>query len=289
VLRQLVKYWRSLGIRLLPYLDDFLFMAPSFVEPSELAARVLRDFQSAGFVVNMDKSVLHPSQSTTHLGMIVDSVSGQFEVPAHRWDKLQAAIRSITSATRHRVPVRQLAGCVGQIISMRVALGPVVHLYTRYLYEVINQALGWSGWVTVSQTALEELSFWSSMTRTSFRGPIWPPSRAVSIHMATDASEGAWGGVLLSVSNQQMPRQTRAHEFFTPEEQRQSSTMRELLGILGSLQSFLPLCSGAEVYVQTDSQNVVFVQQRGSRRVWLNAVAKKLFLVLLRAPDCAPH
>ena len=137
-------------------------MAPSFVEASELAARVLRDFQSAGFVVNMDKSVLHPSQSTTHLGMIVDSVSGQFEVPAHRWDKLQAAIRSLTSAPRNRVPIRQLASCVGQIISMRVALGPVVHLYTRYLYEVINQALGWSGWVTVSQTALEELSFWSS-------------------------------------------------------------------------------------------------------------------------------
>jgi hypothetical protein len=44
VLRQLVKYWRSRGIRLLPYLDDFLFMAISFVEASELAARVLRDF-----------------------------------------------------------------------------------------------------------------------------------------------------------------------------------------------------------------------------------------------------
>ncbi len=125
-------------------------MSPSFVGAFELAARILRDFQNFGFVVNMNKSVLHPSQSTTYMGMIVDSVSGQFEVPVHRWDKLQAAIRGLGSAPRNRVPVRQLASCVGQIISMKVALGPVVHLYTRYMYEVINQALGWSGWVTVS-------------------------------------------------------------------------------------------------------------------------------------------
>ncbi len=103
-----------------------------------------------------------------------------------------------------------------------------------------------------------------------FRGPIWPPSRSVRINIATDASDGAWGGVLLGVSNQQMPSQTWAHEFFTPEEQRQSSTLRELLGVQGSMQSFLSLCQGAEVYVQTDSQNVVYVQQRGSKKNWLN-------------------
>ncbi len=179
----------------------------------------------------MDKSALHPSQSTTHLGMIVDSVSGQFDVPVHQWDKLEAAIRGLSSAPRNRVPVRQVASCVGQIISMKVALGPVVHLYTGFMYEVINKARGWSGWVTVSQAALEEMSFWPSTARTSFRGPILPPSRAVSIHIATYASEGAWGGVLLGVSNQQMPRQTRAHEFFTLEERGQSSTLRELLGV----------------------------------------------------------
>ena len=102
---------------------------------------------------------------------------------------------------------------------MKVALGPVVHLYTRFLYEAISQAPGWSCWVTVSQAALEELSFWAATPRTLFRGPKWPPSRSVRIDMATDASDGAWGGVLLGVSNQQMPSQTWAHEFFTREEQ----------------------------------------------------------------------
>ena len=99
-------------MRLLPYLDDFLFMSPSFEGASELAAMILKDCQDAGFVVNMDKSVLHPSQSTIHLGMIVDSVSGRFEVPVHRWDKFQDAIKCLSSAYRNQVPVRQLASCV---------------------------------------------------------------------------------------------------------------------------------------------------------------------------------
>ncbi len=42
---------------------------------------------------------------------------------------------------------------------MKVALGLGVHLYTRFLYETVNQALEWSSWVTVLQAALEELSF----------------------------------------------------------------------------------------------------------------------------------
>ena len=92
--------------------------------------------------------------------------------------------------------------------------------------------------MTVSHTALEELSFWAASARTPFKGPIGPPPRAVRIHMATDASGGARGGVLLGVSIQQMPEQSITRVFFTLEEQGQSPTLRELLGILGSLQSF---------------------------------------------------
>ena len=69
--------------------------------------------------------------------------------------------------------------------------------------------------MTVSQTALEELSFWSVFAGIPFRGPIGPPPRAVCIHMATDASGGAWSVVLLGVPYQQVPEQARARGFFT--------------------------------------------------------------------------
>ena len=144
-----MHHCKNLGIRLLPYLNDFLFMSTSREAALQLSFRILRDFREAGFVVNMEKSLLHPSQSIIHLGMMVNSVTGQFEVPSRRWEKLQAAIKALCSAHRNRVPVRLLASCVGLIISMKVALGPVVHRYTRFLYEVINQVPRWSCWVTL--------------------------------------------------------------------------------------------------------------------------------------------
>ncbi len=115
-----------------------MLMSMSREEALQLSSKILRDFRDASFVVNLEKSMLLPSQSIVPLGMIVDSVTGQFEVPTPRLDKLPTSIKALCSAHRNRVPIRQLASCVGQIISMKVALGPVVHLYTRFLYEVID-------------------------------------------------------------------------------------------------------------------------------------------------------
>ncbi len=63
-----MKHWREGGARLLLFFYDFMFMSPSFGESLELAARILRDFMEAGFVVNLEKSMLQPSQSITQLG-----------------------------------------------------------------------------------------------------------------------------------------------------------------------------------------------------------------------------
>ena len=44
VMRELVMYWRKGGIRLLPYLGDFLFMAKGFWQCARLAGKVEADF-----------------------------------------------------------------------------------------------------------------------------------------------------------------------------------------------------------------------------------------------------
>ena len=63
-----MKYWRNLGIRLLPYLDDFMFMSTSREEALQLSNGILWDFRDVGFVVNMEKSMLHLSQSIEEQG-----------------------------------------------------------------------------------------------------------------------------------------------------------------------------------------------------------------------------
>ena len=126
-------------------------------------------------LVNLEKSETRPVQRLKHLGMMVDTVSGNFEVTMDRWDKRMSYISRLQQARRARVRVRDVAACGGQILSMKVASGRVVHLFTGFLYQVIDTAPTWSSYVNLSSTALEDLSFWASLSRTSLAGPIWPP------------------------------------------------------------------------------------------------------------------
>jgi len=51
----LVMYWRKGGIRLLPYLDDFLFMAKGCRQCAMLARKVEADLVRTGLTINVPK------------------------------------------------------------------------------------------------------------------------------------------------------------------------------------------------------------------------------------------
>jgi len=68
-----------------------------------------------------------------------------------------------------------------------------------------------------------------------------------------------------------------AREYFSEEEFVESSTYRELLGVLRCLQSMVNLCVGKFVVFQVDAQNLVGVVNRGSPRLKLNELARELF------------
>ena len=72
------------------------------------------------------------------------------------------------------------------------------------------------------------------------------------VQLASDASNIDWGGWLLHTAWQSSPVNNVARDFFEPWERSQSSSMRELLGVLGSLRAFLPWCQDAVVFCQTD-------------------------------------
>ena len=59
LLRPLVKYWRAKGFCIVVYLDDD-WGTDSVENCLNISDRVHRDLQLAGFVVNLEKSVLVP-------------------------------------------------------------------------------------------------------------------------------------------------------------------------------------------------------------------------------------
>ena len=81
-------YLRFRGVQLINYLDDFLFL----VSDSQFTAHrqlVLDTFKSAGLAINESKSHLQFTRLLTHLGFVIDSDSGSFEVPLERWGNFQ--------------------------------------------------------------------------------------------------------------------------------------------------------------------------------------------------------
>ena len=92
----LARSWRADGIRVLIYLDDWLF----FVHPSqvtEVRDKILADCQQAHFRVNHNKSSLSGVTGLNHLGIEVDIGANEFAVPPHKRDRILSAIDAILS------------------------------------------------------------------------------------------------------------------------------------------------------------------------------------------------
>ena len=159
VMRELVMFWRRDGIKLLPYLDDFMFMKSGFWQCVRLARRMERDFVRAGLMINVPKCHSIPAQQRRQLGFDVDSAQGKFQVPADRWEALRVSAGALLSARHGRVQARSLARLTGTVISMHLSWGPVTQLYTRHLYALINSVVSLNCWVELTEEATNELFF----------------------------------------------------------------------------------------------------------------------------------
>ena len=119
----------------------------------------------------------------------------------------------------------------------------------------------------------EELLFWAGTDRPTFTSPIMAPTeRLHSVFLAVDASDRGWGAHLLPLASG-----PPAHGFLLPSERAESSTHREVHGLLRCLQAFDRECAGALVYAQVDNQNVGRITHRGSARPGLTSLAQSLF------------
>ena len=95
--------------------------------------------------------------------------------------------------------------------------------------------------------------------------------KGVSIRIATDASDFAWGGHTMTG-----PLEI-AREYLSDWEAAQSSTYRELLGVSRCLQAMVHRCEGRFVVLQVDAQNLLGIVNRGSPKLGINELARELF------------
>lgn len=281
VLRPVVGYLRSKGVRCLIYLDDILIMALSREESIQHTQLVVDILHRLGFSVNFPKSQLTPATQADFLGFRVDSINMSLQLTPKKLTRLRALLRATynKAATRYLFTPRELAALVGTLTATHPAydLAPlfVRHLRACYLPYAL---LAWDRQVAaISEEAMNELSHWLwSLQESKGRQLIMPTPTML---LTTDASRSGWGAW---VSRPDNPEDTLAHTwgFWAQEEQNRSSNWREATATLLGLRTFHQLLRGHSLKVRTDNQaNVAAINHMGTSVPALCAIAKDTHLL----------
>ncbi|KAM4795568.1 uncharacterized protein WCC33_000623 [Rhinophrynus dorsalis] len=161
LLKPVVHFLRSRGVRMIIYLDDMLIMSQDkerLLSHTELTLRLLT---SLGFLINWDKSVLVPSRSMEFLGFLIDSVHTSLSLPAGKVRSIRRELRVVLR--KGRFSLRTLARIVGLLAASIQAIFPGP-LHYRALQRLkarhLQRGLGYSDVIALSSDAREELVWW---------------------------------------------------------------------------------------------------------------------------------
>ena len=136
--KPILRLLRSQGMLLIIYLDNILLIAPTADLCLAQGKFLMKLLQGLGFLVNINKSVLTPTQSIIFLGFLIDSVNMTISLPE---EKQLAIIQKANSLLgQNLVSIRNLCQFVGMCSVTRPALRQAP-LFYRKIQLSINKVL----------------------------------------------------------------------------------------------------------------------------------------------------
>ncbi|CAI7805384.1 unnamed protein product [Closterium sp. NIES-54] len=250
LIKQLARRWRAMGIRVIPYVDDILFLCDTEAKARATCQSIIHDLNKAGLVINLKKSHLQPTQQLRFLGVELDTDRGQFSIGAERrasiLSTLQALLRE--GKAERKVPVRHIARVTGMLASMSLALGVTTRAFSQGLLQAIQQAPSWNSKVLLDPMAIEELDFWRHEFD-KFNGAPFHVSNSYDAVIHVDASAHSWGATLDKFPG----RRIEASAAMPKHMLEASNTQREIDGVLWALQTFPERIRDQHVLARTDN------------------------------------
>ena len=153
------------GMRVLSYVDDFLVLVRTRREALRHRRRVMEVLSVLGLRRSQDKGHWEVTQRLEHLGLVIDTQRGLFQVTEQRLQKINALARSITQDSKRRrrlVPARRLAQFTGLAQSVYLAVAPA-RFYLRELHNVTSGRKGWGSLVRLSKQSYRDLAWWQDI------------------------------------------------------------------------------------------------------------------------------
>lgn len=272
IMRCLIKYWRTNGIKIACFLDDGLGVSDSYEKTLKNSKFVKNSLKKAGFIVNKEKSVWNPSQKLIWLGIEINLKDCFYCIPQERLLAIQNNIALVINKLPYTT-ARDLAKTCGKLISTKFVLGDIVQLKTRSLYKVIESQLLWDSRVNLKNNdlAIKELFFWKNNLKNFNKRPLRVYDIPNTV-IFSDASSVAIGAIFENKS-----RTYTCHKNLTEEESLESSTWRELLAIDYALKSFSPLIKNSSVHMKTDNFATSLISKKGSTKLNLQKFAESIY------------
>lgn len=252
ITRPILEWARRQGVRISNYLDDWIISAPSRQLAKQHTTLVLNKLQRLGWKVNLEKSILTPTQELEHLGFALDTTRMIAKLPGKKLRDIQKSIRQILQSPRsvHSLTMRLKAATF--------AIFPA-RLYTQHLLRFKNshvkQETDWDIPQSLDQPCVMELKWWLNNLKT-WNGRSWIPTTPAET-LYVDASDTGWGCSW---------KQHRAHGFWTEEESNRSINWRELKAAQLALLTF-PKLRNTTVLIRTDNTtSLSYINKQGGTR-----------------------
>ena len=279
ILRVVMMFLRSSGIRIAAWFDDLLLAASSASLCADQAHTALGTLTELGFLPNYEKSSLTPVQQISHLGLMWDSVSFTVAVLEPKLLDVQEKCRV---ALRSPVRLRHLASILGSIEYFRWGF-PFAAVHYRGLQRFVNAklaaGLSYSSKVTASDEARSDLTWWVDA------GSSLPPRSlapfCADLTLYTDASLLGWGGWVCDGRE--------AFGGWSDDELLDHINVLELRAVLFLFRCFFSRTFDCSICIYSDSTSVVaYINHQGgtasrelcdlSLELWLFCIRRRIFI-----------
>ncbi|XP_047454133.1 uncharacterized protein LOC125016013 [Mugil cephalus] len=263
---------QSQGMKVLPYLDDWLICAPSQSQVALDTTHLLSHVARLGLKVNFTKSCLVPSQSTLFLGMTLDSVAMKACPSPQRVDDILCLLLLFQEGRWLRyVEFLRLLGKLTAAANV-VPLGLLsLRPLQRWLHS-FHFDVRWHRHrrLRVSRCCLLALAPWrerSFLLQGMPLGSIASRREAIT----TDASLSGWGAVW---------QNRTAQGLWSARDRSVHINVLELWAVHRALLFFLPFLRGRHVLIRSDNVSTVshINHQGGTRSAQLLQASRDLLL-----------
>jgi hypothetical protein len=269
-----VKHARLLGWKGIICVDDFEHIGKN-KDDCVKSRQILKSVASqAGWLFSEAKEQ-EPSTCHRFLGYNLNTTNMKFEVPE---DKLERVLMKVSRLLGRKVRTtnRKVARVVGHLASLYRAYPGFSRLMLRSCYATLEVSVEQGGWdrpINLSREAKSELAWWKENLRRLNRGPMKQDPQEVETNLYGDASGT---GLYLYQEN---PRKTLLSKPLENEDQKKSSTHRELLVFRDYYRSKeAEALAGKVVTHHTDNRGTFFIVKNGSRNPELQELALQTFL-----------